>query len=147
MFKHILIPIDDSKLSEKAIQNGVALARMMKARVTGFTAMPEYQIPTEAEIVTRKAISVAEYEKRAKRKAQAILGKLARKAKAAGVACDTDFVLNDRPDEAIVRAAGEHGCDLILMASHGRSGLSALLIGSETRGVLSKTGIPTLVYR
>lgn len=147
MFKHILIPIDDSKLSEKAIQNGVALARMMKARVTGFTAMPEYQIPSESEIMTRKAISVVEHEKLSQKKAKTILGRLERRAEAAGVPCDTDFALNDRPDEAIVKAAGVHGCDLILMASHGRSGLSALLKGSETRGVLAKSAIPTLVYR
>ena len=147
MFKHILIPIDDSELAEKAIKNGVALARSIQARVTAFTAMPEYQIPSESEIMTHKAISVVEHEKRARRKAKALLGKLQRRAAAAGVPCDTDFVLDDRPDEAIVKAAGKHGCDLILMASHGRRGLAALLIGSETRGVLSKSAIPTLVYR
>lgn len=147
MYKHILIPIDDSKLSDKAIKNGIALARSMNARVTGFTAVPAYQIPSEAEVMSRKAISIHEHEKRAQRRAKAILGRLERRAKAAGVECGTDFALNDRPDEAIVSAAGRHGCDLILMASHGRTGLSALLNGSETRGVLAKTKIPTLVYR
>lgn len=147
MYKHILIPIDGSKLSEKAIKNGVALAQSMNARVTGFTAMPEYELPSEVEMMARRAVGLAEHGKRCKRKAKAILGKLQRRAQAAGVACKTDYVLNNRPDEAIVKAAGKHGCDLILMASHGRSGLSALLNGSETRGVLAKTTIPTLVYR
>ena len=147
MFKHILIPVDDSKLADKAIKNGVALARSVNARLTAFTALPEYKIPSESEIMSHQAISVMEHEKRAKQKAQALLDKVIRKAKAAGVECDSDYVLDDHPDQAIVKAAGKHGCDLILMASHGRSGLAALINGSETRGVLSKTSIPTLVYR
>lgn len=147
MYKHILIPIDDSKLSEKAIKNGIAMARSMKARITGLTAVPEYQAPSESAMMRRTALSLEDHEKRAKKKASAILGKLARRARAAGVKCDTQFTLSDRPDDAIVVAATKSGCDLILMASHGRSGLSALLNGSQTRGVLSRSTIPTLVYR
>lgn len=147
MYKHILIPIDDSKLSEKAIKNGIALARSIRARVTGFTAVPAYQSPSETAIVSRTAASLADHNKRSKKKADAILGKLLRHARGAGVECDTQYALSDRPDDAIVAAAKKNGCDLILMASHGRSGLSALLNGSETRGVLAKTTVPTLVYR
>lgn len=147
MYKHILIPLEDSKLAAKAIKSGVALARSLKARVTGFTALPAYEIPSEAELMSRRAISPAEHEKRSRAKAKSILSKLQRSAAKAGVACETDFALSDRPDEAIVSAADRHGCDLILMVSHGRSGLSALLNGSQTRGVLAKAKVPTLVYR
>jgi nucleotide-binding universal stress UspA family protein len=147
MYKHILIPIDDSKLADTAIKNGIALARSMQARITGFTAMPEYQPPSETEMIARRAISLPAHEKTCAKKAKAILGRLARRASAAGVQCETDYVLDDRPDQAIARAAEKHGCDLILMASHGRSGLSALINGSETRGVLAKSKVPTLVYR
>jgi nucleotide-binding universal stress UspA family protein len=147
MYKHILIPVDSSKLSEVAVKNGIAFARSIHARVTGFTAVPEYQIPNELEVMNRSAISIDEHNKRSRKKAQSVLRKVTARARAAGVRCETDYVLSDRPDEAIVRAAKKHGCDLILMASHGRSGLSALVLGSETRGVLGKSKIPTLVYR
>src|SRR4051812_33893752 len=121
MYKHILIPIDDSKLAEKAIKNGVALARSMKARVTGFVAMPEYRLPTEADVVARRIIGPDEHNKRCAKKAATILGKLERRAAAAGVKCATQYSLDDRPDEAIAKAATKNGCDLILMASHGRT--------------------------
>lgn len=147
MYKHILIPIDDSKLSGKAIKNGLALAHSMNARITGFTAVPEYRIPTETEVAARRAISLFEHEKRSAKKANAILGRLARRATAAGVTCATDYAVDDRPDEAIAKAAKKHGCDLIVMTSHGRTGLSLLLNGSATRGVLAKSDVPTLVYR
>jgi len=147
MYKHILIPIDDSKLSETAVKNGIAFARSIGAAVTGFTAVPEYQIPNELEVMNKSAISMDEHNKRARRKAQGILRKLQTKARSAGVSCDTDYVQSNYPDEAIVRAANKHGCDLIFMASHGRSGLKALVLGSQTRGVLGKSKIPTLVYR
>ena len=147
MYKHILIPIDDSKLSDVAVKNGIAFARSIRARVTGFTAVPEYQIPNELEVMNRSAISMDEHNRRAQKKAEGVLRKVASRARAAGVPCDTDFVQSDRPDEAIIRAAKKHGCDLIFMASHGRSGLKALVMGSETRGVLGKSTIPTLVYR
>lgn len=147
MYKHILIPIDDSKLAQKAVRHGIALARSINARVTGFTAMAEYRIPSEAQLTARNIVSIAEHERRSAKKAQAILGRLARRAKAAGVKCATEYAIDDRPDQAIATAARKHGCDLILMVSHGRSGLSALINGSQTRGVLAKTTVPTLVYR
>ncbi|MGE5638627.1 MAG: universal stress protein [Clostridia bacterium] len=147
MYKHILIPLDDSKLAGKAIKSGVALARSLNARVTGFTALPAYQIPSEAELMSRHAISPVEHDKRSRAKAKQILSKLQKSAEKAGVACDTSFTLTDDPDDAIVKAADKHRCDLILMVSHGRSGLSALLNGSHTRGVLAKAKVPTLVYR
>jgi nucleotide-binding universal stress UspA family protein len=147
MYKHILIPLDDSKLSRTAIKNGVALARSIKARVTGFTAMPEYRLPTESEVMARRVVGPEEHGKLCAKKAKAILGRLERTAAAAGVKCDTAYSLADRPDEAIAAAAEKGRCDLILMVSHGRSGLSALVNGSQTRGVLAKTKVPTLVYR
>jgi len=147
MYKHILIPIDDSKLSTVAVKNGIAFARSIGASVTGFTAVPEYVVPNELEVRSRSAISMAEYERLARKKAEQVLRKVAAKARAAGVPFDTDYVQNDHPDEAIVRAAEKHGCDLIFMASHGRTGLKALVLGSQTRGVLGKSKIPTLVYR
>jgi nucleotide-binding universal stress UspA family protein len=95
----------------------------------------------------KRVVSPQEHRARVKRDAEAILATIARRAAAAGVECDGDYALCNRPHEAIIAAANRHGCDLIFMASHGRSGLSALIHGSETRDVLTHSKIPTLVYR
>ena len=147
MYKHILIPTDGSELSHKAIEAGIEFARFIHARVTGFAAVPEYQIPSEVELMSRHAISLTDYERDAKKQAEIALQPIADRARAAGVDYDAEFTQCDRPHEAIIRAAQNHGCDLIFMASHGRRGLSALLHGSETQGVLTHSTIPTLVYR
>ena len=147
MYKHILIPTDGSELSDKAIDAGIDFAREVHARVTGFTAVPEYPIPSEVELMARRAISLEQYEREAKRQADGALQKVADRALAAGVDYDADYALSDQPYDAIIRAAQKHGCDLIFMASHGRRGISALLHGSQTQGVLTHSAIPTLVYR
>jgi nucleotide-binding universal stress UspA family protein len=147
MFKHILIPIDGSELSGKAIEAGVEFARQVRARITGFIAVPEYKVPNEAELMSRRGLSMAQHEEQGKRKAEAALLKLSERARAAGVEYDEEFVQSDFPYEAIIGAAQRHACDLIFMASHGRRGLSALIHGSETQGVLTHSTIPTMVYR
>jgi len=147
MYKHILIPTDGSKTADKAVESGIAFARDAKARVTLFTAVPEYRSPSEAQIVGRRVVSLWDHERLSRDNAQAILEPAAARVRAAGVECDTAFAESDHPYEAIVEAAAGRGCDLILMASHGRSGLSELRYGSQTRGVLSHSSIPTLVYR
>ena len=147
MYKHILIPTDGSQLSDKAIEAGIDFARFIHAKVTGFTAVPEYQIPSESELMSRHAISLPDYERDAKKQAESALQTIADRAHAAGVEYDAEFTMSDVPHEAIIRAAQKHGCDLIFMASHGRRGLSALVHGSETQAVLTHSTIPTLVYR
>lgn len=147
MYKHILIPTDGSELSDKAIEAGIEFASKVHARVTGFTAVPEYQIPSEVELMARRGISLEEHEQQSKRQAEETLRKIAERARVAGVEYDADYEQSDRPHDAIIRAAQKHGCDLIFMASHGRRGISALLHGSETQGVLTHSAIPTLVYR
>jgi nucleotide-binding universal stress UspA family protein len=147
MYKHILVPTDGSELSAKAVKAAMQFARESGARVTAFTAVPEYRIPDESEIMSRRAESPVQYERRAKAQALKTLRPVAARARAAGVSCDEDFAFNDRPYEAIIGAARKHGCDLIFMASHGRRGLSALIHGSQTRDVLTHSTIPTLVYR
>jgi nucleotide-binding universal stress UspA family protein len=147
MYKHILVPTDGSELSDKAINAAIDFARETGARVTGFTAVPEYRVPGNAELIGRRAVSMEQHEQDSRRLAQEILGRIAERARFAGIEFDTDYVLSDRPYEAIVQAAERHGCDLIFMASHGRRGISALVHGSETREVLTHSAIPTLVFR
>jgi nucleotide-binding universal stress UspA family protein len=147
MYKHILIPTDGSEIAERAVEAGIEFARWAKARVTGFTAVPEYELPSEGAMASGHALSMTEHDVRSRKKADEILARVAEKARAASVDFDADFVQSDHPWEAIVAAAHKHGCDLIFIASHGRRGFSALMHGSETHGVLTHCKIPTLVYR
>ena len=147
MYRHILIPTDGSELAEKAVAAGIAFARTIGARVTGFTAVPEYKAPSHAELMAGNAVSLEEHERRARRRAEEVLDGVTRRARDEGVECDADFAQSDHPYEAIVHAAEAHGCDLIFIASHGRRGFSALIHGSQTQGVLTHSRIPTLVYR
>ena len=147
MYKHILIPTDGSATAEKAVKAGLDFAKWAKAKVTVFTAMPEYRIPTTGEISSGKVMPIAEYERRTLARAKKLHDKIARRAKAAGVKLDADTVLSDQPARAIVAAAEKNGCDLIFIASHGRKGLAAVFFGSETHEVLNRSRIPALVYR
>ena len=148
MYTHLLIPSDGSEVAEKAVTAGIEFARSIGARVTAFTAVPEYRLPAVSDVMSHRRVpSLQQHEDWAKRQAQAVLTAIAKRAAEVGVACDGDYALCDRPHEAIVDAAKRNGCDLIFMASHGRSGLSALVHGSETTGVLTGSKIPTLVYR
>jgi nucleotide-binding universal stress UspA family protein len=147
VYKHILIPTDGSELAERAVAAGIAFAKSVNARITAFTALEEYRVPGEAELIARHGKSLAQHAAEAKQKAEAILGPVRERAAAAGVACDTCHALSDRPYEAIVQAADKQGCDLIFMASHGRRGIRALVYGSQAQGVLTHSKIPTLVYR
>jgi nucleotide-binding universal stress UspA family protein len=148
MYKHILIPTDGSELADKAVDAGTTYARESGAKVLLFTAVPEYQMPTEAQMMAHQRIkSIFEYEKEAADSAQAILDKATAVAKDANIDFETDFALSDRPYQAIIDAAKKHGCDAIFMASHARTGIPAFWYGSQTREVLTHSDIPTLVYR
>ena len=147
MYKHILIPTDGSELSDKAVDAGIEYARETGARVTLFTAVPEYEVPSEAALMAHQVHSIDEHNRRSEELARGVLERAAMRAREAGVACGTEFAQSDRPYQAILDAASGRGCDAIFMASHGRTGLSRLWYGSETEEVLTHSAIPTLVYR
>lgn len=145
MFRHVLIPTDGSTFLDSAVKSGVKLAKEMNAKVTGLHVTAPFRVlagNSEALTDTR-----AEYESHAKASARNVLAAFDRAAKTEGVACESAFVASEHPYEAIIEAARDKGCDLILMASHGRRGLQGLLIGSETQKVLTHSRIPVLVYR
>lgn len=144
---HILVPTDGSDTAAKAVANAIRLARDAGATITWHTALPEYVLPSQASIMNRRGESPEQHAERSREAAQALLAPLVQQALAAGVQADMDYVLSDHPAEAIAEAAKRLGCDLIVMASHGRTGLSALVHGSHTREVLARSGVPTLVYR
>ena len=147
MYLDILVPTDGSATAEKAVAAGIEYAREAGARIVFFTALPEYQLPSEPELMAKHGMPVHEYERRAAEHAADILGTPAVRAMDAGVAFRTDYALSDRPAAAIIAAARKHGCDAIFMATHARTGLAKLWHGSETEEVLTHTAIPTLVYR
>lgn len=145
MFKHILLPTDGSGLSERAIDKGIALAKAMGARVTAFHAIPPYH--TFAYDTMQLEFTQEEYLRVSGEQAAIMLGTVESAAKAAGVPFESATAASDHPYEAILRVADERGCDLIVMASHGRRGVKGLLLGSETQKVLTHGTIPVLVYR
>lgn len=146
MYKHILIPTDGSPTAQKAVDAGFEFAGETKAKVTLFTAMPEYELPTEAEMMSRRAISLEEHEVRSRLKARALLDAAAARA-GEGIQVATDFAFSNRPYEAIIEAAKRNGCDVIFIGSHGRKGLQELWHGSQAHDVLTHSDIPTVVYR
>ncbi len=145
MYKHILIPTDGTALSETAVDKGVAFAREIGAKVTVMMAIEP------APMVMMAMVQLTEqqnrYHQHAADQAARHLGEASAKAKAAGVPCETVQVDHDNPYQAIIDTAVKEGCDLIAMASHGRRGISALVLGSETMKVLTHSTIPVLVFR
>ncbi|KAB0633976.1 universal stress protein [Burkholderia stagnalis] len=145
MFKHLLVPTDGSDLSVAAIQMAVALAKEHQAAVTAVHVMPEFHVLTyESEML---GDSKERFIQVVRQHAEAYLATVSVAAAEAGVACETVAVTHDRPYEAIINIAAQRGCDLVVMASHGRSGVRGLLIGSETQKVLTHCSIPVLVVR
>ena len=147
MYTHILIPTDGTPIAEKAVVAGIQFARDTGAKITLFTAVPEYEVPGEGEALAGRVISIAEHARRSEKIANRILAPAADKARAANVDFRTHYLQCNRAWEAIVDAAKVYGCDAIVMGSHGRSGLSRLMHGSQTIDVLTHTDIPTLVVR
>lgn len=145
MYKHILIPTDGSELSRKAIDYGMALAKSVNAKVTVMTvSLPFYVFAIEPGMVTD---TPEQYQKRMAAAATKYFNIAMESAAAAGVTCDTLHVEHDQPYMAIIKTAAEKSCDLIVMASHGRRGISAIVLGSEAVKVLTHSTVPVLVFR
>ncbi len=147
MFKNILIPVDGSTISRKAAQKGIALARATGARVTGFHVAPAYKFSLHADYLPADFVPPDEFAGKSKAIAKRHLEVVKKSAEAAGVAYGGYYATSDFPADAIVKAAKKYKCDAIFMASHGRTGLSKLILGSETNKVLANTRIPVIVWR
>ncbi|MFM2052740.1 MAG: hypothetical protein RL456_777 [Pseudomonadota bacterium] len=145
MFHHILLPTDGSALSETAVRHGLDLARASGARVTGLHVMPDYHVLTyrvESIEDTRE-----EFARDCREHAARHLARISHAADEMQVPARTLAEVSDHPWETICRVAERDGCDLIVMASHGRRGMTGLLLGSETQRVLTHTKIPVMVWR
>jgi len=145
MYTCILLPTDGTELCDRALRHGIALAKLVQAKVVGVTvthplhsALPRSLIPKNlAGVIHGETVKAADEK-------LAVVERLAREA---GVQVETVRLSNDHPWEAIVHAAKDKRCDLIVMASHGRRGVSAVVLGSETQKVLTHSTVPVLVVR
>ncbi|HUX23399.1 MAG TPA: universal stress protein [Burkholderiales bacterium] len=147
MYKHILVPTDGSRLSVKAAKQAVKLAKALGAKITGFHVVPDVSSTYYAEgYILRVPPAEAEAEF-AQKQARRCLSAIEVEAEVEKVECDVFHTVSNSPYEAIIEAAKKKKCDLIVMASHGRRGLSALVLGSETQKVLVHSKIPVLVCR
>ncbi len=147
MFKHILVPTDGSELSTGTVTRAIGFAREAGARITFFFAKPDYPVAFYGEGALIDPTTPDKFAEMADQQASEILARCELLAKAAGVESSGMSLVSDIPYEAIITAAESVNCDLIFMASHGRRGISGLLLGSETQKVLTHSKIPVLVYR
>jgi len=145
MYKHILLPTDGSELSERAAREGVRFAKSINARITALHTTPVFNAPELSGHAVYDRI--LEHKELSNQKAQEALSAVERIARDADVAFTAVHRVSDNPWEVIISVAQEQGCDLIFMASHGRRGINALLMGSETNKVLIHSKAPVLVCR
>ena len=145
MYKNILIATDGSELAGKALTQGLRLAKALGARVTAVTVTEPWATSAPPEVLSEPLVQ--EFEKAAAAGAEKVLSVVDAKAKEAGVPCSTRHIRDRFAAEGILEAARDIGCDLIIMASHGRRGFSKLLLGSQTTEVLAHSAVPVLIYR
>lgn len=145
MLDNVLIPTDGTELSAKAAAYGVQLAKKLGAKVTAVTVTA----PAEAIMVGEVQVvrHPAEYEQRVATESAKMLDVVASLAKAAGVPCETVQARDELPWHGILQTAKAKSADVIVIASHGRRGLSAMVIGSETQKVVNHSSIPVMIYR
>ncbi|MDP1900993.1 MAG: universal stress protein [Rubrivivax sp.] len=145
MYQHLLVPIDGSELSVRAAHESLSLAAKLGARVTGFVVEPMPPMPIDSMSPLSYSQASDEHCARTQAHAQTVLAGFAALAAAQGVPFDGQFKCTDAVDKAIVEAAAEFGCDLVVMVTHGRGAFSELFFGSHTKNVISRSKLPLLV--
>ena len=143
MYANILIPTDGSELATKGVREGFKIAAAFGARVVILTATDPWPIT----LGVANAAILAEWENGAAQAARQILEDAAKIASEAGVECETTYIPNALPAEAITEYAKGHNIDLIIMASHGRRGLRRMMLGSQASEVLARSSVPVLIVK
>jgi len=143
MYRHLLVPIDDSALAVETVRQAVTFAGALGAKVTFFHANADYGATSDGAL--ERVLSPSAFTEHMAGEARGLLAKAETVARAANVAYASVHVTSDRPYAAILDAAERNGCDLIFMASHGQRGIRGLVLGSQTQRVLQHTTIPVLV--
>jgi nucleotide-binding universal stress UspA family protein len=144
MFKHILIPTDGSEITGKAVEKAIALARAVGARLSTVSVKEPFPYSAISEM---QPVPPQEFFDAQERIAAGRVKTVVDLARAAGLDCAASTVEALHPWEALLEYATNEGVDLIVMASHGRRGVAALLLGSETQRVLIHSKIPVLVVK
>jgi nucleotide-binding universal stress UspA family protein len=147
MYKHLLLAFDGSELSLKAFTHAIGIARPLQARVTAFWAAPDVPLVMVSDGAIPDLTLMQRHTEAMRERAEQMFEPLTAEAKAAGVPLRGVHTLSDTPWRAILDAAKSEDCDAIVMASHGRRGVAAVLLGSETQKVLTHASIPVLVIR
>jgi nucleotide-binding universal stress UspA family protein len=145
MYKHLLIATDGSPVAQKAVDHGLALAKALGAKVTAINVTEPWDVVVVPEAAV--VLPPPEYEDTVAESAAKILAGVSDAAEKIGMACDTLHVKDRYPAEGVVDTAKEKGCDLIVVASHGRRGLRRLVLGSVANEVVTHSSIPVLVCR
>lgn len=144
MYSHILVPTDGSDISAKAVETAISMAKLLGAKLSTISVKEPFPYSAISEM---QPVPPQEFYDAQERIATARVKAVSDAAKAAGLDCDGFTVEAVHPWEAICDLAKDKGCDLVVMASHGRRGVSALLLGSETQKVLTHSPLPVLVVR
>jgi nucleotide-binding universal stress UspA family protein len=145
MYRHILIPTDGSVLATKAVEHGMELAKEINAKVTVLTVTTSFHVFTVNPLMIED--TAPSYRDRVEAQVKEVFAAAAQVAQRVGLSCDTARTEHEHPYQAIIDTATARACDLIIMYSHGRRGVSALVLGSETLKVLTHCKIPVLVHR
>ena len=145
MYKHLLIATDGSDLAQRAVEQGLALAKALEAKATAVFVTESWVTKVPGEM--GMTFPIHDYEQGCAESAKTILGAVAKLAEKHGVVCETKHVRDQFPADGIISAAKSVECDLIVMASHGRRGLSRLLLGSQANQVVTHSSVPVLIVR
>jgi nucleotide-binding universal stress UspA family protein len=145
MFRHILVSTDGSALSDDAVRQGVAIAKSFGARLSAIMVTAPFHVFSSDPVMMTDTAPI--YEEDMRKKANEALALVSTEAQKHGLTCQPIHREAEHPWWAIIDTAKNEGCDLIVMSSHGRSGLSAVILGSQTLKVLANSGVPVLVSR
>ncbi len=146
MYERILISTDGTALSKKAVEAGLTLAAKLSAEVFAYMSVPRYPSMYFEGAVVLTPAETARIEKEWTGQAQSVVDAVQKQAQARNVKA-TAIIGHGEVAQGIISAAKKHKCDVIVMASHGRKGISRLLLGSETLDVLTHSHTPVLVLR
>ncbi len=145
MYEHLLVPVDGSDLTDRAMESSIALARKLGARITGFIVEPFAPPPASIGEGYTYGRAVARHDEAVHKQTEDVMARFQRLAAEAGVSFQPHSKQSGRIEDAIIEAAAQYQCDLIVMATHGRGALGELLWGSHTKNLMSRTRLPVLV--
>jgi nucleotide-binding universal stress UspA family protein len=148
MYKRILIATDGSALAKKAEVTGLELAKTLNAEAMAVTVTEPVEALSMSALAERSMSNpIGDYDECVKAAVNQIFFRVGETAMRLGIACGTLHVKDKYPADGIVETARENGCDLIVMSSHGRRGISGVLLGSQANKVVSLSDRPVLICR